>query len=97
MLIKSPYDFMEENVKELIKAENGIEIKSDYYQDKEGHERDLVINHQVIRLLKEKIQILEAQSELSEEALRSWKEKKKEDIANNPDGFIDEDNKNTEG
>jgi len=93
MLIKSPYDFMEENVKELIKAENGIEIKANYYQDKEGHERDLVINHQVIRLLKEKIQILEAQSELGEEALKSWKERKKEEVRNNPGDFIDEDNK----
>ena len=54
MLIKSPYDYLEENIKELIKAENGIEIKANYYQDKEGHERDLVINHQVMRLLKEK-------------------------------------------
>lgn len=93
MLIKSPYDFMEENVKELIKAENGIEIKANYYQDKEGHERDLVINHQVIRLLKEKIQILEAQSELGEEALKNWKERKKEEVRNNPADFIDEDNK----
>jgi hypothetical protein len=92
MLIKSPYDFMEENIKELIKAENGIEIKANYYQDKEGHEKDLVINHQVIRLLKEKIQALEAQSELSEEALKNWKERKKEDIKQNPDNYVNEDN-----
>lgn len=90
MLIKSPYDYMEENIKELIKAENGIEIKSNYYQDKEGHERDLVINHQVIRLLKEKINMLESQSELSEEALRSWKEKKKHEIKENPDQYVSE-------
>jgi len=31
MLVKTPYDYMEENVKELIKAENGIEVKYDYY------------------------------------------------------------------
>lgn len=93
MLIKSPYDFMEENVKELIKAENGIEIRANYYQDKEGYERDLVINHQVLRLLKEKIQILEAQSEISEEALKSWKERKKDEVRNNPNDFINEENK----
>jgi len=91
MLIKGPYDFMEENIKELIKAENGIEIKANYYQDKEGHEKDLVINHQVIRLLKEKIQILEAQSELSEEALRGWKDKKMSDIKEKPEQFVSED------
>lgn len=92
MLIKSPYDYLEENIKELIKAENGIEIKANYYQDKEGHERDLVINHQVMRLLKEKIHILESQSELSGEALRSWKEKKKVDINENPGNYISESN-----
>jgi Domain of unknown function (DUF4407) len=93
MLIKSPYDYLEENVKELIKAENGIEIKANYYQDKEGHERDLVVNHQVIRLLKEKIQALEAQSELSEEALKSWKEKKKDAVKQNPEDYITEEPK----
>lgn len=90
MLIKSPYDYMEENIKELIKAENGIEIQYNYYQDKEGHERDKVVQHQVIRLLKEKIALLETQSQLSDEALMRWKEKKKEDIRENPDLFVNE-------
>lgn len=90
MLIKSPYDYMEENIKELIKAENGIEIKANYYQDKEGHERDLVINHQVLMLLKEKIRILESQSQLSEEALKSWTEKKKDEVRQNPGDYINE-------
>jgi hypothetical protein len=90
MLIKSPYDFMEENIKELIKAENGIEVKANYYQDKKGYEKDLVINHQVLRLLKEKIQLLEAQSELSQQAIESWKEKKRHDIYQDPDSYIKE-------
>lgn len=90
MLIKGPYDFMSENIKELIKAENGIEVKANYYQDKEGHERDLVINHQVIHLLKEKIQLLEVQSKLKEEALRSWQDKKTEDVKQNPGEYINE-------
>lgn len=90
MLIKSPYDFMEENIKELIKAENGIEVKANYYQDKQGYEKDLVINHQVLRLLKEKIQMLEAQSELSEQAINAWKEKKKHDIQQDPENYIKE-------
>jgi hypothetical protein len=93
MLIKSPYDYMEENIKELIKAENGIEIQYNYYQDKQGHERDKIVQHQVIRLLKEKIALLEAQSQLSETALERWKEKKKESIRDNPDLFVNEDNK----
>ncbi|WP_300603884.1 DUF4407 domain-containing protein [Niabella sp.] len=90
MLIKSPYDYMEENIKELIKAENAIEIQHNYYQDKQGHERDKVVQHQVIRLLKEKIALLEAQSQLSEAALEQWTEKKKEGIAANPEAFVTE-------
>jgi len=90
MLIKSPYDYMEENIKELIKAENGIEIQYNYYQDKEGHERDKIVHHQVIRLLKEKVALMETQSQLSEAALERWKEKKKESIRANPELFVNE-------
>ncbi len=72
----------------MIKAENGIEIQYNYYQDKEGHEKDKVVQHQVIRLLKEKIALLEAQSELSAEALSRWKDNKKEDIRKNPLDFV---------
>ncbi|MEZ5018412.1 MAG: DUF4407 domain-containing protein [Flavipsychrobacter sp.] len=90
MLIKSPYDYMEENIKELIKAEEGIEIKSDYYQDREGRQRDLVIHHQVIKLLKEKIKLLESQSEISDKAINEWKDKKLKDVSQNPDDYINE-------
>ncbi len=90
MLIKSPYDYMEENIKELIKAESGIEIQHNFYQDQQGHERDKVVQHQVIRLLKEKIALLEAQSQLSAAALEYWKEKKKESIVANPEAFVAE-------
>jgi hypothetical protein len=90
MLIKGPYDYLEENIKELIKAERGIEIKYNYYQDKEGHEKDQVIQHEVIKLLKEKIAILESQSELSDQAIKSWKEKKMADVKINPEEYIAE-------
>lgn len=89
MLIKGPYDYMEENIKELIKAERGIEVQYNFYQgDKEGHERDKVVQHEVIRLLKEKIQILQSQSELSEQAINSWKNKKMQDVAANPESYV---------
>lgn len=92
MLIKSPYDYMEENVKELIKAENAIEIKANYYQDKVGIERDLVINHQVLRLLKERIQLLETQSALSQEAIEAWKKQKLDEVKAHPENFVNEEN-----
>jgi len=90
MLIKSPYDYMEENIKELVKADKGIEIQYNFYPDGEGHERDNVINHQVIKVLKEKIRMLEAQSELSSNAIDRWKDKKLHDIHQNPDEYIKE-------
>jgi hypothetical protein len=88
MLTKSPYDYMEENIKELIKADNGIEIRHDYYKDKEGKERELIIHHEVLKILKEKITLLESQSELSQNAISAWKNKKMKDIDENPDEFV---------
>lgn len=88
MLIKSPYDYLEENVKELIKAENGIEIKYNYYKDKQGIERDQVTHHQVIHLLREKLQLLEAQSDISKEAISGWRTQKMGHVTTNPADFI---------
>jgi len=92
MLIKSPYDYLEENIKELVKAEKGIEVQYNFYPEKDGIERDKIIHHEVIRLLKEKIVILESQSELSEKAIKAWKEKKAEEIKSNPDEYVSEEN-----
>lgn len=89
MLIKGPYDYMEENIKELIKAERGIEVQYNFYQDdKEGHERDKVVQHEVIRLLKEKIQVLQSQSDISEQAIKSWRDKKIQDVVANPENYV---------
>lgn len=90
MLIKSPYDYMEENIKELIKANQGIEIHHNFYPDGEGIERDKVVNHEVVKMLKEKIKLLETQTELSTSALEEWKQRKLAAIKNNPDDFIAE-------
>lgn len=90
MLIKSPYDYMEENIKELVKADKGIEIQYGFYPDKEGIERDKVINHQVIKMLKEKIRLLEAQTELSASAIDQWKTQKLDDIYQHPENYVKE-------
>jgi hypothetical protein len=84
---------MEENIKELIKAERGIEVQHNFYQgDKEGHERDKVVQHEVIRLLKEKIQILQSQSDISEQAIKSWRDKKMQEVAANPENYVTDTN-----
>ena len=90
MLIKSPYDFMGDNIQELLKAEDGIQIKYDYYKDKEGQERDLVISHQAQRKIDEKIALMKAQTELSDYIIERWKEKEKKNIDDNIENYISE-------
>jgi hypothetical protein len=90
MLIKSPYDFMNDNVKALIKAEQGIEVKHDYFKDKEGVQRDLVINHQSEKLMKEKMALLQTQADLNELILKEWKGKEEKNIKANPSDYIDQ-------
>lgn len=88
MLVKTPYDYLEDNIKELIKAENGIEVRYDYYKDKKGQERHLVINHQAERLIYEKIKAADAQKELIDHAVRQYIELQKTRIDDAPDAFI---------
>ncbi len=88
MLIKSPYDFMNDNIKALMRAERGIEIKHDFYKDKKGVHRDLIVNHQSQKLLKEKIKLLQAQAELNEVVVESWKTREIKNIQQNPENYI---------
>ncbi|HSC54174.1 MAG TPA: DUF4407 domain-containing protein [Phnomibacter sp.] len=88
MLIKTPYDYLAENRDELIKAENGIEVRYDYYKDKEGQERHLVINHEADRLVYEKIKVTEIQKELTDYAIEQYKKREKGKIDENLDAYI---------
>lgn len=88
MLIKSPYDYLAENRDDLIKAEKGIEVKYDFYKDKEGVERHLVINHEAHRLIYEKIKLTEIQKELTDYAILKYKEREMRNIDNNLDNYI---------
>jgi hypothetical protein len=89
MLIKSPYDFMNDNIKALVKAEQGIQIDYDFYKDKEGVQRDLVINHQSNNLIREKIKLLQTQADLNDKILDEWKTKEIASIKKDPSKYID--------
>lgn len=89
MLIKSPYDFMNDNLKALLKAEQGIEIKYDFYEDKEGVQRDLVINHQSEKMIREKVKLLQTQADLNEIVLEEWKHKEAANIKKDPTKYMD--------
>jgi hypothetical protein len=88
MLNKTAYDYLAENRDDLIRAENGIEVRYDYYKDKEGVERHLIINHEAEKIIFEKIKITEIQKELTEYAIAKYKAKEKEKIDADLDAYI---------
>jgi hypothetical protein len=94
MLTKTTYDFLAENRDELIKAENGIEVKYDYYKDKSGVEKHLVINHEAEKLIYEKIMVTNIQKELTDYAIQKYKEREKQKIDANLDDYIKSIDKN---
>ncbi|NRB53340.1 MAG: DUF4407 domain-containing protein [Saprospiraceae bacterium] len=89
MLIKSPYDYLSDNHKEMIKAAEGIEVRHDYYQDKTGKQRDLVIYHQARRQMGEQAKLTEAHEEIKNYIIEKWKEKEKEKIDQDPYRYIE--------
>jgi len=88
MLTKTTYDYLAENRDELIKAENGIEVKHDYYKDKQGIERHLIINHEADKLIFEKSKVSEIQKQLTEYAVQKYKEREQKKIDENLDAYI---------
>jgi hypothetical protein len=88
MLSKTTYDYLAENRDDLMKAEYGIEVKYDYYQDKKGIERHLVINHEAERVIYEKIKTTDIQKELTDYALNKYKDREKKKIDENLDNYI---------
>lgn len=94
MLTKTPYDYLSENRDDLIRAESGIEVRYDFYKDKEGVERHLIINHEAERLIFEKIKVTAIQKELTEYAIAKYKEREKEKIDANLDDYIKKINQN---
>jgi len=88
MLTKTPYDYIAENRDDLIRAEHGIEVKYDYYQDKQGVERHLVVNHEAERMIYEKIKTTEIQKTLTDYAIGKYLEREQKKIDENLDEYI---------
>lgn len=96
MLTKTPYDYLAENRDELLKAQYGIEVKYDFYKDKAGQERHLIINHEAQRLIYEKIKVTEVQNELTNYAVEQYKKREMKKIDENIDDYIKSINSNEE-
>ena len=95
MLTKTPYDYLEENIKELMKAEEGILNDNNYYKDKKGQERDLVIHYAKEKLSSERKALLKAQQELSHYAIARYTEEMKQKIDANPGEYVKSELENT--
>jgi len=88
MLVKTPYDYLEENIKELIKADAGIHVLYNYYKDKEGLERDLVKYLNADKIITEQVAARESERRLSIYAMDKYEERMKKKIDENPEFFI---------
>ncbi|MGL2965879.1 DUF4407 domain-containing protein [Flavobacterium sp. XGLA_31] len=88
MLTKTTYDYLAENRDELLKADYGIEVKYDYYKDKDGIERHLTINHEAERIIFEKRMVTNIQKELTKYAVTKYKEREMKKIDDDLGGYI---------
>jgi hypothetical protein len=86
MLIKGPYDYMSENVNQILETKQGISIY--HMKDEHSQLHKLKRNHNPERI----IAIIEHQNqketENAKEAISAFAEKEKEQIRKNPDDFI---------
>lgn len=89
MLIKSPYDYMGENVNQILEAKQGISMN--HVTDEEGKLTKYKENFNPKRI----IAIVEHQNakeeENAKEAITLFADKEKKEIAKNPDAFINPD------
>lgn len=88
MLTKSPYDFLKDNIEELMKAEHGIHVETNYYQDKKGQARDLITYLGKDKVIMEKKELHDAQRRLTQYAVAKYEEEMKRKIDANPEQFI---------
>jgi hypothetical protein len=86
MLIKSPYDYMNENVNQILESKQGISLQ--HMTDEHSQVHKLKENFNPKRI----IAIVEHQNakeeENAKEAISRFAEKEKEEIAKNPEAFI---------
>lgn len=88
MLIRSPYDYMSDNYKQLELARNGIYIEEDYYEEKEGIQRELVRYLAAEKHIKEEKEFHDAQLRITKYAIARFEEREKKKIDENPDDYI---------
>lgn len=90
MLTKTPYDYIEENIKELMKAEQGIYVKAEYFQgDGKAQEKDMVRHMNVEKIQMERTELQKVQEELTAHALKKYKEMMQKQIDADPARYVE--------
>jgi hypothetical protein len=72
MLVKGPFEQMEENIVQLSNAEMGIEVIYEFYEDTKGNRRDKVINHPVEFKIRERKKLIEAQQRINDKIIKEY-------------------------
>jgi hypothetical protein len=86
MLIKGPYDYMSENVNQILETKQGISIY--HMKDEHSQLHKLKRNHNPERIIAIIEHQNEKETENAKEAISAFADKEKDQIRNNPDDFI---------
>ncbi|WP_296636179.1 DUF4407 domain-containing protein [Polaribacter sp.] len=89
MMNKGPYDYMEENLKNKIKAFNGIVIEYDFYPDGKNGKKIKKINFLEVKAEEDIAKTRVAgQTEINNSIIESYKTSEIKNIKNNPEDYI---------
>lgn len=99
MMIKSPYDYLDENHKAIIIARHGVQKKGHlvgHESIKDGdiiHSRAIELEYDIYlladNLLKEKIKLMESELNIKHHIIDKHVQKKKQEVDDNPERFME--------
>jgi hypothetical protein len=95
MLTKSSYDYLNENLTELIKAKHGIQVQHLPFKDDNGKakEKQIITFYDGKIELEKRRKLLQSQKELSDYLVDKWEKAHKDEIDKNPNKYFDDENK----
>lgn len=88
MLIKSPYDYLSENLDEITKAKQAIEIRHEFLRDENGQLLTKTLNYVPMQVIKEQRDAIEAQERLSQDIIAEWEKRELKNVKDNLDDYI---------
>lgn len=88
MLIKSPYDYLSENLDEITKAKQAIEIRHEFLRDENGQLLTKTLNYVPMQVIKEQKDAIEAQERLSQDIIAEWEKRELKNVKDNLDDYI---------